>query len=116
VNKLLKYFARGGEKVVQASSDYSKLGVYAVRGEDRSVRILVINKHPSETLNARISVPALKRARRPGCTATASRRTRPRTPATVRGRAAVDADLERWFDADVHARAILRARDRAQPA
>ena len=61
VNKLLKHFARGGEKVVQASSDYSKLGIYAVRGADRSVRILVINKHPSETLNATISLPALKR-------------------------------------------------------
>ena len=31
VNKLLKHFARGGEKVVQASSDYGSLGVYAVR-------------------------------------------------------------------------------------
>jgi len=61
VNKLLKYFARGGEKVVQASSDYSKLGVYAVRGQDRSVRILVINKHPQETLNATITLPALKK-------------------------------------------------------
>jgi len=61
VNKLLKNFARGGEKVVEASSSYSGLGVYAVRGEDRSVRILVINKHPSEALNATISLPALKR-------------------------------------------------------
>jgi hypothetical protein len=61
VNKLLKHFARGGEKVVQASSDYGSLGVYAVRGEDRSLRILVINKHPSATLNASISLPALQR-------------------------------------------------------
>jgi hypothetical protein len=61
VNKLLKNFARGGEKVVQASSDYGSLGVYAVRGEDRSVRILVINKHPSATLNATITLPALKK-------------------------------------------------------
>ncbi len=61
VNKLLKYFARGGEKVVQASSDYGSLGVYAVRGEDRSVRILVINKHPTATLNAAITLPALRR-------------------------------------------------------
>jgi hypothetical protein len=60
VNKLLKYFARGGEKVVQASSDYGSLGVYAVRGEDRSLRILVINKHPSAALNATIALPALK--------------------------------------------------------
>lgn len=61
VNKLLKHFARGGEKVVRASSDYDSLGVYAVRGEDRSVRILVINKHPSATLDASITLPALKR-------------------------------------------------------
>ena len=61
VNKLLKYFARGGEKVVQASSDYGSLGVYAVKGADHSLRILVINKHPSAALNATISLPALKR-------------------------------------------------------
>jgi alpha-N-arabinofuranosidase len=61
VNKLLKYFARGGEKVVQANSDYRSLGVYAVTGADRSLRILVINKHPSAALNATISLPALKR-------------------------------------------------------
>jgi len=61
VNKLLRYFARGGEKVVQASSDYGSLGVYAVRGADRSVRILVINKHPSAALNASISLPALRK-------------------------------------------------------
>jgi alpha-N-arabinofuranosidase len=61
VNKLLKYFARGGEKVVQASSDYGSLGVYAVTGDDRSLRILVINKHPSAALNATIALPALRR-------------------------------------------------------
>jgi hypothetical protein len=61
VNKLLKYFARGGEKVIQATSDYESLGVYAVTGEDRSVRLLIINKHPTAALNATISLPALKR-------------------------------------------------------
>ncbi|HEY6126213.1 MAG TPA: hypothetical protein VIV63_16285, partial [Steroidobacteraceae bacterium] len=61
VNKLLKYFARGGEKVVKAGADYGSLGVYAVTGADRSMRILVINKHPSATLNANIDIPALKR-------------------------------------------------------
>ena len=64
VNKLLKNFARGGEKVVQANSDYGSLGVYAVCGEDRSVRILVINKHPSAAINATISLPALKKGER----------------------------------------------------
>jgi hypothetical protein len=61
VNKLLKYFARGGEKVVEASSDYRGLGVYAVKGPEHSLRILVINKHPSAALNTTISIPALKR-------------------------------------------------------
>jgi hypothetical protein len=61
VNKLLRYFARGGETVVEAGSDYASLGVYAVRGKDRSLRILVINKHPSATLNASIALPALRK-------------------------------------------------------
>ena len=53
--------SRGGEKVVQASSDYGSLGVYAVRAPDKSLRILVINKHPSAALNTTISIPALRR-------------------------------------------------------
>jgi hypothetical protein len=61
VNKLLKNFARGGEKVIKAGSDYGSLGVYAVTGADRSLRILVINKHPSATLKTTLSIPALKR-------------------------------------------------------
>jgi len=60
VNKLLKHFARRGERVVQAESDYGSLGVYAVRGTDQSLRILIINKHPSAALNATFSIPALK--------------------------------------------------------
>jgi alpha-N-arabinofuranosidase len=64
VDKLLKYFARGGEKVVAASSDYRGLGVYAVKGPEHSLRILVINKHPSAALNTTISIPALKRGER----------------------------------------------------
>ena len=61
VNKLLKHYTRGGENVVQAISDYNGLGVYAVCAPDRSVRILVINKHPSAAVNAVIALPALKR-------------------------------------------------------
>jgi alpha-L-arabinofuranosidase len=61
VNKLLKNFARGGEKVVTASSDYPGLGVYAVKGADKSLRLLVINKHPTATLNATLNIPGLKR-------------------------------------------------------
>jgi hypothetical protein len=64
VNKLLKHFARGGEKVVQAASDYRSLGVYAVRAVDGSLRLLVINKHPTAVLNAEIAVPALDTGKR----------------------------------------------------
>jgi alpha-N-arabinofuranosidase len=60
VNKLLKNFARGGEIVVPASSDYGSLGVYATKGFDETLRILVINKHPTAALNANITVPNLK--------------------------------------------------------
>jgi alpha-N-arabinofuranosidase len=61
VNKLLRHFARGGEKVVEAQNDYGSLGVYAVKGSDKTLRILVINKHPTAALNTTISIPALKR-------------------------------------------------------
>lgn len=60
VNKLIKYFARGGETVVSASSDYVGLGVYAVRKTDGTVRLMLINKHPSAKLNVSISVKGLK--------------------------------------------------------
>jgi len=61
VDKLLKSFARGGERVVQAQSDYRNLGVYAVKDKDHRLNILVINKHPSAALNTTISIPALKK-------------------------------------------------------
>jgi alpha-L-arabinofuranosidase len=64
VNKLLKHFARGGEEAVKAVSDYRGLGVYAVKAPDRSVRVLVINKNPSATLDTRITVPGLRRGDR----------------------------------------------------
>ena len=61
VDKLLSHFARGGERVVQAQSDYRGLGVYAVKDKDHRLNILVINKHPTATLNASISIPALRK-------------------------------------------------------
>lgn len=64
VYKLLKHFARGGELVVPAQSDYTSLGVYAVRAGGRSLRLLLINKHPSATLNASIEIPGLKPGRK----------------------------------------------------
>jgi hypothetical protein len=61
VSKLLKHFARRGEKIVQAGSDYRSLGVYAARGDDHSLRLLVINKHPTAALNATFDIRGLKR-------------------------------------------------------
>ena len=61
VDKLLSHFARGGERVVQAQSDYRGLGVYAVKDKDHRLNILVINKHPTAALNATISIPALRK-------------------------------------------------------
>jgi alpha-N-arabinofuranosidase len=61
VYKLLGQFARGGETVVQAQSDYSGLGVYAVRGSGGSLKLLLINKHPSASLNASVTIPGLKK-------------------------------------------------------
>jgi hypothetical protein len=60
VYKLLKNYARGGEKVLNANSDYLGLGVYAVRGVDHSLNILVINKHPTATLNTTVKIDGFK--------------------------------------------------------
>ncbi|MFT3867376.1 MAG: alpha-L-arabinofuranosidase [Nibricoccus sp.] len=60
VYKLLQHFARGGETVVTANSDYNRLGIYAVRDRDRSLRLLVINKHPTATLNTTLTVDGFK--------------------------------------------------------
>jgi hypothetical protein len=55
VNKLLKTYARGGELVVPASSDYVGLAAYAVR-DGNSLRILLINKHPTSPLTVNVTV------------------------------------------------------------
>jgi hypothetical protein len=55
--KLLSHYARNGETVVQASSDFNDLGVYAVRSTDNTeLRLLVINKNKVATLNGNFSL------------------------------------------------------------
>jgi len=55
--KLLSHFARGGERVVDAASDYVGLSVYATRDRRaHTLNLLVINKHPTAALTARIAV------------------------------------------------------------
>jgi alpha-L-arabinofuranosidase len=57
VFKLLKNYARGGETVVEANSDYAGLGVYAVRdAKKRTLNLLIINKHPARALNASVTI------------------------------------------------------------
>ena len=56
VAKLLQYFARGGDVLVSAGSDYSLLAPYAARRGDGSLALLFINKSASTTLNAAISI------------------------------------------------------------
>ena len=116
VNKLLKYFARGGEKVVQASSDYSGLGVYAVKGTENSLRILVINKHPSAALNTTISIPALKKGEKAKLFSYGiAQDEAAHTGDWLRGHSAIDPHAA-GVDADVLTRTLLRARDPDQQA
>ncbi len=54
LQKLLAHFARGGDQVVAASSDYLLLSIYAVRRINGMLSLLVINKSPQVALNAEI--------------------------------------------------------------
>jgi hypothetical protein len=57
VYKLLKHFARGGESVLDVTSDYAGLGVYAVREpHSGTLNLLIINKHPLVSLNASVEI------------------------------------------------------------
>ena len=56
VAKLLQYFARPGDRLVSAISDYGQLSAYAARRADGALTLLVINKSPSTALNASIAV------------------------------------------------------------
>ncbi len=54
--KLMKYFAGGGDTVVQASSSYPLLAVYAVKRTNGILTLLVINKSPSSNLTAAVNL------------------------------------------------------------
>ena len=73
--KLMKYFARGGDQVVNARSDYNLLSAYAVQRTNGSLSLLVVNKSSYTNLAAAIALtgygPYSKRLRIP----TASRKT-----------------------------------------
>jgi alpha-N-arabinofuranosidase len=54
--KLMSYFARGGDSVLAAASDYLLLTAYAVRHADGSLGVLVLNKDTATNFNAQIAV------------------------------------------------------------
>jgi hypothetical protein len=56
VYKLLTHYARGGETVIPATSDFNGLGVYAVREGTNTLNLLVINKNRTSTLNANVTL------------------------------------------------------------
>src|SRR5439155_9395625 len=56
VAKLLQYFARGGDHLVPANSDYSLLATYAARRADGSLTLLILNKSSTTALNANITL------------------------------------------------------------
>jgi hypothetical protein len=63
VYKLLGHFARGRERVVAATSDYTGLGIYAVRDRRaNTLNLLLINKHPTATLDVNIAVRGFRAA------------------------------------------------------
>ncbi|MBL9174775.1 MAG: hypothetical protein JNL10_14655 [Verrucomicrobiales bacterium] len=56
VAKLLQHFARGGDTLVSATSNYSLLSASAARRADGTLRILVINKSPTASLPVTLSI------------------------------------------------------------
>ena len=54
--KLMKYFARGGDQVVGACSDYALLSACAVQRTNGSLTLLVVNKSSGNDLIATIAV------------------------------------------------------------
>ena len=56
VAKLLQHFARGGDTLVSATSNYSLLSASAARRADGTLRILVINKSPTASMPVMLSI------------------------------------------------------------
>lgn len=54
--KLMQSFARPGDKILSATSDYSWLSAYAARRANGTVSLLVVNKFSLSNLNAQVSL------------------------------------------------------------
>ncbi len=56
VTKLLQYFARAGDQIVSAASDYPLLSVYGAQRTNGSLTLLIINKSSNIVLNGTINL------------------------------------------------------------
>lgn len=56
VERLLNYFAAASDSVLPTSSTYGLLTAYGTKRADGSVRLLVVNKNPSLTIPAKITL------------------------------------------------------------
>ena len=56
VERLLQHFARGGDQLVNSTSDYPLLSVCAAQRTARGLTLLVVNKSPSIAFNTNITV------------------------------------------------------------
>jgi len=56
MSKLVSRFAAGGDQAVSATSNYNLLAAYAAKRSDGSLSLLLINKSPSLSLNASVSL------------------------------------------------------------
>jgi hypothetical protein len=54
--KLMRYFLRGGDTVLKASSDYGLLSAYAARRTNGSLTLLVINRDSASSFTAQIAL------------------------------------------------------------
>jgi hypothetical protein len=55
-DKLMQYFARQGDTVLQATSDYLLLSAYAARKADGALALLVINKDATTNFHAQVTL------------------------------------------------------------
>jgi len=119
VYKLLKHYARGGERVVTAASDYSGIGAYAVRDRrTHTLNLLLINKHPTAALPVHIAVGGFKVARSAevftyGISQDEAARTGTGSPDVARSTAAISGATFTWTPAPYSATVIrLETADR----
>lgn len=64
--KLMQWFARPGDRILNATSDYNLLAAYAARRASGAVNLLVLNKSSFTNLNGQIALNGFT----PGATAT----------------------------------------------